>query len=417
MGKRAYNKLTAREVATLSSQGRHSDGGGLYLSISKDGRKRWVYLYTLNGRRREMGLGPAAGPSAVTLKDARESAVGASQLKERGVDPLDQQRRAAAEEISKAAALQLEATVPTFGAYADVYVARMSPSWKNPKHKKQWEMSLKAYCLPIRDLRIDKIDTELVMKVLQPIWLKVPVTATRLRGRIERVLDAARVEKFRTGENPARWRGQLDVLLPRRKRGSEKHHAALPSEDMWSFMTALKASDAIAARALEFCVLTATRTSEVIGAQWNEFDLDRATWTIPAHRMKTGREHRIPLSPRALEIVRELHNARISMQVFPSHHGRRLSNMAMLKVMQRTGFEHATVHGFRSTFRDWAAETTTFAHEVCEMALAHTIANKAEAAYRRGDLFEKRRELMNAWAVFCVTKPTPERIGTASAVG
>jgi integrase len=405
MGKRTLNRLTARTVETLKAPGWHSDGGGLYLRIDGDGRKRWVLVYFANKRRREMGLGAATGAGAVSLTLARKAAQDAQGKAKAGIDPLvDREATRAAEAALKACETR-EASMPTFGAFADAYVETMRPSWRNAKHAAQWVMTLTKYCAPIRDRRIDAIGTEDVLEVLQPLWSKRPETAQRLRGRIENVLDAAKAKGHRTGENPARWRGHLDSLLPERQKLTRGHHAALPYEDMPGFMAALRARDAIAARLLEFTILTAARTGEAIGARWDEFDLERGDWSIPAKRMKAGKPHRVPLSPRALAIVKEMATAKTGPHVFPGRGKSALSNMAMTQVLKRMGRDGVTVHGFRSAFRDWAAEVSTSPHEVAEMALAHSVGSKVEAAYRRGDLFEKRRALMTSWAAHCEPKP------------
>jgi integrase len=263
-------------------------------------------------------------------------------------------------------------------------------------------MTLRDYAAPLRRLPVDQITTDDVLSVLKPLWNEKPETASRVRGRVERVLDAAKAQGLRNGENPARWRGHLDQLLPKRQRFTRGHHAAMNYADIPSFMSVLQARQATAASALEFAVLTAGRSGEVLGARWDEFDLERAVWTIPAPRMKAGREHRVPLSQRALMVVKAMHDSRDGDYVFPGQKpGRPLSVMALEMVLRRMNIDNVTVHGFRSTFRDWAAECSTFPNEVCEAALAHVIANKAEAAYRRGDLFDKRRKLMEAWSLYC----------------
>jgi integrase len=277
----------------------------------------------------------------------------------------------------------------------------MRPSWRNGKHAAQWEMTLREYAAPLRRLPADKITTDDVLSVLKPLWNEKPETASRLRGRIERVLDAAKAQGLRSGENPARWRGHLDDLLAKRQRLTRGHHPAMPYADVSAFMATLRKREGIAALALEFGILTAARSGEVIGARWVEFDLDGAVWTVPAARMKAGKEHRIPLAPRALKIVKDIVGLSGEF-VFPGGKpGRPLSAKALAKALRRMKVKNATVHGFRSAFRDWAAECTNFTNEVCEAALAHVIENKAEAAYRRGDLFDKRRKLMDAWAAFC----------------
>lgn len=310
-----------------------------------------------------------------------------------GKDPIE-----ARKETEKA-----ERTIPTFGAFADDYIASHKPKFRNDKHIAQWEMTLgDAYCKAIRSKPVSEIDTEAVLSVLQPIWTKVPETASRLRGRIENVLDAARARGFRDGPNPATWRGHLKTLLPARQKLTRGHHAALPYDDLPALMADLRARQSTAALALELCILTATRSSEVLNATWDEFDLDKAIWTIPATRMKAGHAHRIPLTDRALDILRSLTRLDDNPHVFPGQkQGQPLSLMAMTMQLRRMDRGDITVHGFRSTFRDWASEQTSFPHETCEHALAHRISDKAEAAYRRGDQFDKRHKLMEAWAMFC----------------
>ena len=280
----------------------------------------------------------------------------------------------------------------------------MRSSWRNAKHAAQWEMTLLHYAAPIRRLPVDKITTEDVLSVLKPLWSDKPETASRLRGRVERVLDAAKAQGLRNGENPARWRGHLDQLLPKRQRLTRGHHAAMAYADVPTFISDLQSRQATAALALEFAILTAARSGEALRARWEEFDLDHAVWVVPAKRMKAGREHRVPLSRRAHKIVKAMHEARDGDFVFPGQKsGKPLSEMALEMVLRRMKIDDVTVHGFRSAFRDWAAECTDFPNEVCEAALAHVIENKAEAAYRRGDLFDKRRKLMDAWASYCTT--------------
>ncbi len=381
------NKLSARAVSTLKEPGRHSDGGGLYLLVKATGAKSWVFMWKRDGRQREMGLGSVLG---VTLAVAREKAVEARTELAAGRDPLGTRDRMKAK---------------TFGDLADAHVAAMSPQWRNPKHVAQWSMTLKEYAAPLRGKSASAITTEDVLEVLRPLWDTKPETASRVRGRIESVLDAAKAQGLRTGDNPARWRGHLDQLLPKRAKLSRGHHAAMAIDALPAFMVQLSKVQGIAAVALNFTILTASRTGEAIGATWPELDLDKGLWTIPPERMKAGREHRVPLPSPALAIVRRLHEARRSEFVFPGlKPGKPLSNMAMDKTLRDEKVD-VTVHGFRSTFRDWSSERTSFPHELCEMALAHTIENKTEAAYRRGDMVEKRRELMEAWATFCSSAP------------
>ena len=378
---RKINRLNARAVTTITKYGRHADGGGLYLSISPNGGRRWVFLFCWHGKPTEIGFGSARD---VTLARARELGARARAKLAEGINPKD---------------LRRPPEGVTFGECADRVIKAMRPSWRNGKHAAQWEMTLRDY--PLRHLPVDKITTDDVLSVLKPLWNEKPETASRLRGRIERVLDAAKAQGLRSGENPARWRGPLDQLLPKRERLTRDHHAAMGYNGLPAFMADLQAWQATAALALEFAILTAARSGEVLGARWDEFDLDRAVWTTPATRMKAGREHRVPLSGRALKIAKAMREGRNGEFVFPGQKpGKPLSGMALEMVLRRIKID-VTVHGFRSTFRDWAAECTKFPNEVCEAALAHMIENKAEAAYRRGDLFDKRRKLMEAWASYC----------------
>lgn len=384
MSGRAINKLSAVQAAKIKEPGRHSDGGGLYLFVDQHGRRRWIFMYARNGKRTELGLG---GGRDLSLAAARTEAAKLRELLAAGNDPKS--NRAKSDQI------------PTFGVCADEYIEAMRPSWRNAKHAQQWTMTLTTYAKSIRGKPVNEVMTQDVLDVLQSLWKRTPETAERLRGRIENVLDAAKAKGFRTGENPARWRGHLDQLLPKRQRLSRGHHAALNYDEIPGFMTDLRSRAATAARALEFTILAAARSGEVLGARWGEIDLAKNVWTIPAERMKVGREHRVPLSARAQEILKALQVDDPGANVFPGPKPKKpLSGMAMSMLLRRMKSE-VTVHGFRSTFRDWASETTSYSHEVCEMALAHTIANKAEAAYRRGDLFQKRRNLMEAWADYC----------------
>jgi integrase len=391
---RSISKLSARTVETLKAPGRYSDGGNLYLSISANGGRRWVFMYRHGGKQREMGLG-SASKSGTSLARARELAAEARTALAAGLDPL---------EVRKAH-MQAERAIPSFGECADAFIESHRKSWRNDKHVAQWTMTLATYCAQIRSLPVDKVDTEAVLKVLQPIWDRLPETANRLRGRIENVLDAAAVRSFRMGENPARWRGHLQNLLAKPKVLIRGHHPALPYENLPDFMVQLRARHSIAARALEIAILTACRSGEVLNARWDNIDLGKALWVIPAGCMKAGREHRVPLSARAVAILEALQEPRTGHFVFSGAGGcKPLSGAAMTRELRRMKADGVTVHGFRSTFRDWASETTSFPHEVCEQALAHAIGNKTEAAYRRGDLFEKRRKLMEAWASFCEPK-------------
>jgi integrase len=318
-----------------------------------------------------------------------------------GIDPL----------ADKAAQRRSSAVMPSFGAFADDYIAMHRPKFCSAKHAAQWPSSIETYCKAIQSKPINAIDTEAVLNVLQPIWTRIPESASRLRGRIENILDAARARGLYQGENPARWRGHLKSILPARQRLTRGHHAALPYDALPSFMAELREKQSGAALALELCILTATRSGEVLKAKWSEIDLEKAVWTIPAIRMKAGHEHRIPLSARVLGILNRLSPLPHNEHVFVGNaRGKSLTSAAMNVYLKRMGRDTITVHGFRSTFCDWASEQTSFPHEVCEMALAHVIGNKAEAAYRRGDLFDKRRKLMEAWAEFCEPRSSADVI-------
>ena len=376
--------LTARQVETIKAPGRHADGGNLYLNVTASGARSWVFMYVRGGRQREMGLGPARD---VTLAEARDVALQHRRTIRSGFDPL---------EIRKA-----QVDKPSFGTFAEDHIAAMETGWRNPKHRAQWRSTLKTYAASLRDLPVDRLETADVLACLTPIWSKKPETAARVRGRIEAVLDAAKAKGFRSGDNPAAWRGHLDNLLPKRSSLSRGHHAAMPIDDMPAFIAELRQAKGVSPRALEFTIMTAARSGEVLGARWFEIDIERRLWSVPAERMKGGREHRVPLTERAVAILEEMAASLLGDFVFPgSKLDAPLSNMALAMTLRRLDRAEVTAHGFRSTFRDWASERTSTPHEVCEMALAHAVADKTEAAYRRGDLFEKRRALMTAWANF-----------------
>lgn len=349
-----------------------------------------------------MGLGPL---SAISLAEARAEAANCRKLLAEGIDPIDARNA----ERDRAAAANPE--ILTFQRAAADFIALNRGVWKNEKHAQQWENTLATYAYPIiGKIDVRNVDTSMIVRVLQPIWSTKPETASRMRGRIEAVLDSAKALGKRTGENPARWRGHLDKILPKRDRARRvKHHPALPFAEMATFMNDLRSRPAPAARALELLILTCTRTSETLLAQPEEFDLTRGIWTIPAERMKTKREHRVPLSERAAQIVRiALEGKKPGDYLFPGQRARRpLSNMAMLNMLDRMGHEGITVHGFRSSFRDWVAECTEFSDSLAEMALAHAIENKVEGAYRRGDMLERRRQLMEEWARHCSAPKAP----------
>jgi integrase len=385
---RQVKRLSARAVATLTKPGRHSDGDGLYLVVDASGARRWLFMFRRGGKLKEMGLG---GASSVSLSDAREKAADARRIVASGRNPIELRRSA---EAARAAGT-------TFGAFADKLVADLVQGFRNEKHKGQWATTLKTYAATLRDKPLDAIGTDDVLVVLAPIWQTKHETASRLRGRIERLLDAAKAKGLRSGENPARWRGHLDKLLPKRRKLTRGHHAAMPYPDVPAFVATLRRRNAVAGMALEFCILNASRTGEVLGAKWSEIDREAKLWTVPAERMKAGRAHRVPLTTQALEILAEAEKIRTSEYVFPGQRrDRPLSSMAMEEMLRRMKIENATVHGFRSSFRDWAGECTSFPREIAEAALAHTVGDETERAYRRGDALEKRRKLMEAWAGF-----------------
>jgi integrase len=396
-------KLSALRVATLIRKhvaGMHNDGGGLYLQISPGAGASWVFRYKLNGRRtaRDMGLGPA---HTVTLAEARDKALQCRKLRLADIDPIEQRK---AERLKK----RLEAVRSmTFRQCAEAYISAHLEDWRSARHAAQWPASLAIHVYPmIGDLPVRLIDTDLIMKVLTPIWSTKRETASRVRGRIERILEWATVSKFRRGDNPARWNGHLEELLSN-KRGAIQHLAALPYTEIAAFIEELRRREGVAARALEFLILTAARTGEVIGATWGEIDLTERLWVIPSGRMKAGKEHRVPLSDSAMAVLGRMSKIRENEYVFPGGRtGRPLSMTALLRVL-RDMDRGVTAHGFRSSFSDWAAERTNFPAEVRQMALAHVVGDKVEAAYRRGDLFRKRRQLSEAWARFCAT-PTPQ---------
>jgi integrase len=391
---RQIARLNALAVSKAKKSGMYADGAGLYLQVSAAGTKSWIFRYAMNGREREMGLGPFPD---VSLAEAREKAHQCRNQKRDGTDPIEARKSARQQ-------AQLEvAKATTFKDAAEAYIKSHGPSWRNDKHGDQWRNTLAAYVYPVfGTVAVGDVDVGLVMKVIEPIWATKTETASRLRGRIEKVLDWATARGYRQGENPARWRGHLENLLPKRSKvRNVNHHPALPFAEIGAFMKSLRAQDGTAARALEFLILTAARTKEVIGATWTEIDLDEGVWSVPAHRMKANRAHRVPLAPAALAILEKMKKAQINDYVFPGRGKKPMSNMAMLALLKRMERPDLTAHGFRSTFRDWVAEKTDYPGELAEMALAHTVSNKVEAAYRRGDQFDKRRKLMKEWADFC----------------
>lgn len=391
---RALNTLNDVKAKNIKKAGRHSDGGGLYLNVAKGGSKSWLFMWTRDGKRREMGLG--AYP-AIGLATARAAATKFREVVALGGDPIAD--KAKEEE-------------PTFARCAEMFLETMKSGWRNEKHQDQWEMTLgDAYCKDIRSLRVSNIGTDHVLKVLSPIWTEKAETASRLRGRIERVLDFAKARGWRSGENPAAWRGNLKLLLPSRKRLSRGHHSAMPYDVLPSFMATLREAEGLSARALELLILCANRSAEVRLAEWSEFDLDAKLWVIPAARMKMGKEHRVPLSDPAINMLRKLHEQRHGCYVFPGQkRDKALSVMALTMQLRRLDMGHFTAHGFRSSFRDWCGDETSFPRDIAEMALAHKIGDATEQAYRRADALEKRRRLMEAWA----NTSSRKRVGTSS---
>jgi integrase len=402
-------KLTAKYVEN-AGPGMHADGDGLYLQVTGDGARSWVYRFMLKGKERYMGLGSA---SVVTLKRARELTDDARRLKAEGIDPIERRRQH--EVASKAEA----AKAIIFREAAKQFIDNHKVGWKNPKHRQQWTNTIDTYTNPVfGDLLVGEIDTALVMKVLQPIWTVKPETASRIRGRIEAILDAAKTQGQRSGENPARWKGHLANLLPAKgKVRRVRNHPALPFPAVPAFMELLRARPSLSARGLEFTILTATRCNESANAHWREIDLEAAVWDIPAERMKRERPHRVPLVGRALEILKSFPADQRSGWIFPGvgkREGRAMSEAALEKMLHLMGDwrdkagQRITCHGFRSSFRDWVGERTNFPREAAEVALSHKVGTETERAYQRGDLFEKRRKLMEAWARYCAKAPAAD---------
>ena len=405
MGVRASG-LTAAKVKA-AEPGRYGDGDGLYLFVRSPETAYWVFRYTRAGKMREMGLGRARGRNAVSLAEARDKGGQLHKLVRDGRDPLaDRDANAAAEKVQAAEAVR---RAVTFQEVAEDYLAANGAGWRNPKHRAQWSSTLATYAYPtLGSLPVAAVTTQHVLDALKPIWTTKPETAARVRGRIETVLTAATVKGLRNGENPARWKGHLAELLPARgKVAPVVHHAALPWKEMPAFFLRLQAADGLGARALELAILTAARTNEVLGARWAEVDLAAAVWTVPSDRMKAGREHRVALSTTAVQLLRKLATIRQGEFVFAGQIATKpLSNMALLMALRRMKRGDLTAHGMRSTFRDWVSEATDYQGELAEAALAHVVGDKTEAAYRRGDLFEKRRLLMQAWSTFIASGPT-----------
>ncbi|HVY05204.1 MAG TPA: integrase arm-type DNA-binding domain-containing protein [Burkholderiales bacterium] len=401
---RKINRLSAKAVANHKLPGYFPDGGGLYLQVLPSGSKSWIFRYTLDKRPREMGLGSLL---TIELAEARRQATHCRALLIDRIDPIETRKAQ-----SRQSALANAQTI-SFETCATAYIEAHRPSWKNPKHADQWESTLKTYCYPIAgSLPVQLVDTDHVVRILEPIWIQKDETASRVRGRIERILDWATAKGYRTGENPARFKGHLANLLPKRKKKKARvrHHPALPYAHIAAFVDALRSREGKAALALEFTILTAARSGEVLGSVPAEFDLDNALWTIPASRMKAEADHRVPLSPRALEIATE-QLKQGEAYLFPGHKpGTSLSSGAMLELLKEMNWKdekgtRITAHGFRTTFRTWGGDKTHHTREVLEMALAHTLDSDVEATYARSDMFEKRAELMRDWARFCNAAP------------
>lgn len=390
---RKAKELGALEVGRLNSPGLHAVGGvaGLYLQVTDRGARSWILRAMVGGKRRDMGLG---GYPDVTLAGAKEAARAARAKIKDGIDPVEDAK------AKRSALYAQRAAAMTFSEAAKAYIAVKEAEWKNAKHGDQWRNTLATYADPvIGRILVRDVEQSHVMRVLEPIWMEKTETAKRLRGRIEKVLDWARVRGYRSGENPARWRGHLDTLLQAPGKVQKiEHHPALPMDDLGAFIVQLRQQEGMGARALEFAILTAARSGEVRGATWDEINLTDATWTIPADRMKMKREHRAALNDEAIALLKSL--PRTGDLIFPNTKGEKLSDMALTAVLRRMGRPDITVHGFRSTFRDWCSERTNYPRDVAEMALAHAIGDKVEAAYRRGDLFEKRRRMMKEWGKF-----------------
>jgi integrase len=395
---RTENRLVPVTLGRLKESGIYSDGKGLYFRIGPTGAKSWIFRFDLNKKRHEMGLGSF---SDVTLAEAREKAKECRKLQKARINPIEARRlEIEAEQAKRVAAVKKI----TFKECALACIAAHEKSWKSPKHIYQWPATLESYVYPVfGDLPVDAIDTPLVESALRPIWTDKPETATRVRGRIEHVLNWAKVKKLRSGPNPALWRGHLDQLFPRRSKVAKVvNFPALRYSEISEFMEGLRDEEGYSARALEFLILTAARTGEVTGARWREINFEAEVWTVPADRMKMKREHRVPLTPAAMAILKAMKAVTESDYIFPGSRAQKpLPHTAMLRVLSRMGRDDITVHGFRSTFKDWASEETHFPNELSEMALAHAIKNKVEESYRRGELLAKRRKLMEAWADYC----------------
>ena len=397
----AIHRLTNLRIRKITKIGRFADGGGLYLQVSKWGSKSWIFRFSLYGKNRHMGLGSL---NDLSLAEAREWAAKNRGLLKHGIDPIDQRNQQRRDHLDR------NAPNHKFRECAEAFIAANESQWKNHKHRRQWRRTLELYAYPtLGDTEIDKVTVSQVLKALEPIWLEKTETASRLRGRIETVLDWAAARGYRGEDNPARWKGHLDKILPKKSKTRRVvHHPSLPYQEIGKFIEVLREANDQPAKALEFLILTAARTSEVLNATWGEIDLANRMWVVPALRMKNGRQHRVPLSEPTLQLLDELPGNRSSQFIFESAvTGRQLSNMSMLQWVKRSPFSGITVHGFRSTFRDWVAEQTDYPREVAEYALAHSLSDRTEAAYQRSDLFFRRVNLMEDWARHCSENRLP----------
>ncbi len=397
---KTINKLSAKKVEHLKERGWYADGNGLYLQVSITGSKSWAYRYHSKGKQQWHGLG--AYSKLNSLRKARQAAAECKQLRKDGFDPIEHKKKLALDkELDEAKSL-------TFKECADQYIDSHKNGWKNAKHASQWVNTLNAYAHPtIGQLPVQSIDIDLILKILEPIWYTKTETASRVRQRIENILDWAIVRNYRQGDNPALWRGRLDKILPKRNKVQKpKHFAAMDYRELPEYFRSIRAKDTIAAKTLAFTILTAARNGEARAITYEELNQDEAIWIIPDDRMKADREHRVPLTGEALAIIDEMATLKRKTDdyVFVGlKAGRPISEAAILKLVKDT-HPTLTVHGFRSTFRDWCAEQTNYPREVAEAALAHSIRDKTEAAYQRGDIFEKRRKLMDSWADYCLNR-------------
>lgn len=399
--------LSARKVESIRKPGMIADGGGLYFRVTPTGGRGWIFRYMLDGKRHDLGLGPYP---AIALADARERALAARRQVVDKMDPVADRARATLERKKKAAKAM------TFAQCAEAYIAAHRAGWRNPRHHAQWTASLRDYVYPvIGELPVEAVDVALVMKIVEPLWSTKNETATRVRGRIEVVLDWAAARGYRQGENPARWRGHIENLLPKPSRVQRVvHHAALPYQRVPDVIARLRRLGGIGPLALEFLILTAGRLSEVTGARWSEIKLADRLWIIPGERMKSAREHRVPLSDSAMAIIDKMQARRVDESLFPSTKlGAKISYLPLSLALKKACAEKVTMHGFRASFRNWCAEQTTFAAEVAELALAHQVGNKVEQAYLRTDLFQKRRQLAEAWAGYCDRPVASDRVVVA----